>query len=162
MTTAIYPGSFDPITNGHCDIIKRAIKLFDKLIIGITQNHQKTGIFTIPERIELIQQSLPENKAIEIKAFSGLLVNFAKAENAKIILRGLRNNLDFEYEMQLANMNHELVDQIETMFLPSSVSLKHVTTSLIKEIALLGGDIKQFVPKPVAHALNGKYKTRSL
>jgi pantetheine-phosphate adenylyltransferase len=158
MTTriAIYPGSFDPITNGHIDLIKRASKLFDKVIIGITQNSKKSAFLTIEERINIASETLKETNNITVLSFDTLLIDFAKAQNAQIILRGLRAVSDFEYEFQLSGMNKHLNPNIETLFMTPAEQYANISSSLVREIHLLGGDIKAFVPSCVVQLLNSK------
>lgn len=146
---AIYPGSFDPITNGHIDLIKRASKLFDEVIIGITQNSKKTAFLSIDERINITQETLSDINNIKIMSFNTLLVDFAKAKNAQVILRGLRAVSDFEYEFQLSGMNKHLNPTIETLFMTPAEQYTNISSSLVREILSLGGDISHFVPKSV-------------
>jgi pantetheine-phosphate adenylyltransferase len=158
MTTriAIYPGSFDPITNGHIDLIKRASKLFDKVIIGITQNSKKSAFLTIEERINIASETLKETNNITVLSFDTLLIDFAKAQNTQIILRGLRAVSDFEYEFQLSGMNKHLNPNIETLFMTPAEQYANISSSLVREIHLLGGDIRAFVPSCVVQLLNSK------
>jgi pantetheine-phosphate adenylyltransferase len=158
MTTriAIYPGSFDPITNGHIDLIKRASKLFDKVIIGITQNSKKSAFLTIEERINIASETLKATNNIQVLSFDTLLVDFAKAQNAQIILRGLRAVSDFEYEFQLSGMNKHLNPNIETLFMTPAEQYANISSSLVREIHILGGDIRAFVPSCVVQLLNSK------
>lgn len=144
---AIYPGSFDPITFGHIDIINRANKIFDKIIVAITQNSNKKSFFDIDTRIQICQQVIPSN--IEILSFDNLLVDFAKSQNAKVILRGIRAVSDFEYEFQLAGMNKNLSPDIETIFMTPNEKYAYISSTLVREIAMLGGDVSVFVPKKV-------------
>ena len=153
MTKAIYPGSFDPITNGHIDIIKRASKIFDILIIAVSQNPNKKSFLTQEAKIETISKAISEFNNIEIKTFDSLLVDFASSNNAKIIIRGLRAVSDFEYEFQLSGMNRHLNDSIETIFLTPSEEYSNISSSLIKEIYSHGGDISTFVPLSVLEHL---------
>ena len=159
----IYPGTFDPITNGHLDIIKRALRLFDKLIVAIGENPAKTPLFNIEERIELVKEAvktLKDHEKIEVEAFSGLLVEFAKRKNATTIVRGLRAVSDFEYEMQLALMNRKLYNQVDTIFLLPSLKWIFLSSSIVKEAAKLGGCIKDLVPEIVAKKLKEKFKEK--
>jgi pantetheine-phosphate adenylyltransferase len=153
---AIYPGSFDPITNGHIDLIKRASKLFDKVIIGITQNSKKSAFLTIEERINIASETLKQTDNIQVLSFDTLLIDFAKAQNAQIILRGLRAVSDFEYEFQLSGMNKHLNPNIETLFMTPAEQYANISSSLVREIHLLGGDIRAFVPSCVVQLLNSK------
>ena len=144
---AIYPGSFDPITNGHIDVIKRASRIFDQVTIAVSQNINKKSFLSEKEKIEAINLSLGSLKNVEIIAFDSLLVDFAKANNVQIILRGLRAVSDFEYEFQLAGMNKHLDKNIETFFLTPSEEFSNISSSLVREILMLGGDISSFVPQ---------------
>ena len=147
--TAIYPGSFDPITNGHVDLIRRASKLFDEVIVAITQNTNKTGFLSIEERILAANNAVNSLNNIIVLSFDSLLVDFAKKYNAQIIIRGLRAVSDFEYEFQLSGMNKRLNSQIETLFMTPSEKFANISSSLVREIFLLGGDIDTFVPESV-------------
>ncbi|MBT4923710.1 MAG: pantetheine-phosphate adenylyltransferase [Candidatus Thioglobus sp.] len=150
---AIYPGSFDPITNGHMDLIRRASKLFDKVIIGITQNSKKPSFLNIDQRLVAAKTALKEIDNIEILSFNTLLVDFASAQNAQVILRGLRAVSDFEYEFQLSGMNKHLNPNIETLFMTPAEQYANISSSLVREILSLGGDISAFVPKSVEKLL---------
>ena len=146
---AIYPGSFDPITNGHIDLIKRASKLFDEVIIAITQNANKSSFLSIEQRVSAAENSINSLTNTTVLSFSNLLVDFAKEQNAQIIIRGLRAVSDFEYEFQLSGMNKRLNSQIETLFMTPSEEFANISSSLVREILLLGGDISPFVPSEV-------------
>ena len=152
-TIAIYPGSFDPITNGHVDLIRRASKLFDEVVVGITQNSKKSAFLDVDQRIAVAITSLKDMKNVSVISFNTLLVDFAQAQNAQIILRGLRAVSDFEYEFQLSSMNKHLNSNIETLFMTPAEQYANISSSLVKEILLLGGDISNFVPKPVEKLL---------
>ncbi|CAC9530493.1 Phosphopantetheine adenylyltransferase (EC 2.7.7.3) [uncultured Gammaproteobacteria bacterium] len=143
---AIYPGSFDPITNGHIDLIKRASKLFDTVIIGITQNSKKSSFLTINNRLKGARDALTDIDNIKVMSFDTLLVDFAEAQNAQIILRGLRAVSDFEYEFQLSGMNKHLNPHIETLFMTPAEQYTNISSSLVREILSLGGNISSFVP----------------
>ena len=158
MIKAIYPGSFDPITNGHIDVIKRASRIFDQVTIAVSQNINKKSFLSEKEKIEAINLSLEGLKNVEIIAFDSLLVDFAKSINAQIILRGLRAVSDFEYEFQLAGMNKHLNKNIETFFLTPSEEFSNISSSLVREILMLGGDISSFVPQKVEKILRFKLK----
>ena len=158
MIKAIYPGSFDPITNGHIDVIKRASRIFDQVIIAVSQNINKKSFLSEKEKIEAINLSLQGLKNVEIIAFDSLLVDFAKANNVQIILRGLRAVSDFEYEFQLAGMNKHLDKNIETFFLTPSEEFSNISSSLVREILMLGGDISSFEPQKVEKILLSKLK----
>mgnify|MGYP002628692791 FL=1 len=143
---AIYPGSFDPITNGHIDLIKRASKLFDEVVVGITQNSKKTAFISIDERISLTSEILKDINNVKVLSFNTLLVDFAEEQNAQVILRGLRAVSDFEYEFQLSGMNKHLNSNIETLFMTPAEQYANISSSLVREILSLGGDISHFVP----------------
>jgi pantetheine-phosphate adenylyltransferase len=151
--TAIYPGSFDPITNGHVDLIHRASKLFDEVIIAITQNTNKTGFLSVEERTLAANNAVNSLTNIRVLSFNSLLVDFAKKHNAQIIIRGLRAVSDFEYEFQLSGMNKRLNPNIETLFMTPSEEFANISSSLVREILLLGGDISTFVPENVRSIL---------
>lgn len=158
MKIGIYPGSFDPITLGHIDIIERASKIVDKLVVAVLINSEKKGLFTIDERLEMMKENLKYINNVDVKSFDGLLIDFAKKENSNLIFRGLREVTDFEYEMQLANINKALYRNIETVFLISNIDYSYVSSSVVKEVASYGGDISKFVPKNVEIKLLEKYK----
>jgi len=158
MIKAIYPGSFDPITNGHIDVIKRASRIFDQIIIAVSQNINKKSFLSEKEKIEAIKLSIVDLNNVEVIVFDSLLVDFAKANNAQIILRGLRAVSDFEYEFQLAGMNKHLDQNIETFFLTPSEEFSNISSSLVREILMLGGDISSFVPQEVEKILQSKLK----
>jgi pantetheine-phosphate adenylyltransferase len=153
---AIYPGSFDPITNGHIDLIKRASKLFDEVIVGIAQNSKKSAFLTIEERIKISGETLKNIKNVKVLSFDTLLVDFAETQNAHVILRGLRAVSDFEYEFQLSGMNKHLNPNIETLFMTPAEQYANISSSLVREILFLGGDISAFVPKSVEQLLKSK------
>ena len=160
-TTALYAGSFDPITNGHTDLIKRSLQFVDKLVVGVAVNVSKQPLFSDKERVELISAALDEDKRIEVKAFRGLVVEFAKEAGAKIILRGLRAVADFEYEYQMALMNRHLAEGLETVFMVPSLQVSYVSSSLVREVARFGGDIDKLVHPKVALALRAKFPPSS-
>lgn len=153
--TAIYPGTFDPITNGHIDLVERGARIFDRLIIGVAAfpSPTKKPAFTNEERLGLARVALEHIPNIEVKAFDTLLAHFVAAENAQVILRGLRAVSDFEYEFQLASMNRQLIKDVETVFLTPSEEYAYISSSLVREVAALGGDIDRFVHPRVAEAL---------
>ena len=153
MIKAIYPGSFDPITNGHIDVIKRASRIFDQVTIAVSQNINKKSFLSEKEKIEAINNSLKGLNNVEVMAFDSLLVDFARANDAQIIIRGLRAVSDFEYEFQLAGMNKHLDKNIETFFLTPSEEYANISSSLVREILLLGGNISDFVPLEVQKIL---------
>lgn len=146
MNIAVYPGSFDPITNGHIDIIRRGAKVFDKVIVAVLVNIDKKHLFSIDERVELIKKVTSDIKNIEVKSFDGLLIDFLDKNDAHVILKGLRNTSDFEYEMQMALINNQLDSKIETVCMMSSPTSMHISSSAVKQIAKFGGDIEGFVP----------------
>jgi len=156
MIKAIYPGSFDPITNGHIDIIRRGSKIFDEIVIAISQNVHKNSFLSVEEKIKAVNLSVEGLKNVEVTSFDGLLVDFARTNNAQIILRGLRAVSDFEYEFQLAGMNKHLDSKIETFFLTPSEEFANISSSLVKEILSLGGKINNFVPTEVEQILKAK------
>ena len=151
---AIYPGTFDPVTNGHIDIICRALDIFDKLIVSVALNPRKNPLFSIEQRVELIQQGLEGLKHVEILPFDNLLTDFAQANNATVIIKGLRAVSDFEYELQMGLMNRNLDESIETLFMIPSQEYAFLSSSFVKEIAKHGGDIHKLVPKIVAEKLS--------
>jgi pantetheine-phosphate adenylyltransferase len=155
---AVYPGTFDPITNGHIDLIKRALEFVDELIIAILVNSEKKPLFSVRERIQLIKQVLPENKRIRIEQFDGLLVDYATKVGAQIILRGLRAVSDFDYEFQMALMNRRLKGQIETVFLVPAEQYSYVSSRLVKEISNLGGAVTGLVPPVVEKKMKEKFQ----
>jgi pantetheine-phosphate adenylyltransferase len=150
---AVYPGTFDPVTNGHSDLVQRASKLFDRVIVAIAANPAKTPMFDLEKRVELASTVLAGIENIEICGFSELLVHFVRRKKANVILRGLRAVSDFEYEMQLASMNRRLDDSIETVFLTPSEETSFISASLVKEIAMYGGDVSEFVHSQVVEEL---------
>jgi pantetheine-phosphate adenylyltransferase len=152
----IFPGTFDPITNGHIDLIERASKLFSSIVVAIAENPRKSPLFSLPERIELVRSVLKHIPNVEVEGFSTLLAHFTKQMHADVIIRGLRAVSDFEYEFQLANMNRRLDHNIETLFLTPAEQFSFVSSSLVKEIALLDGNVISFVPKVVVDALKKK------
>jgi pantetheine-phosphate adenylyltransferase len=158
--TAIYPGTFDPITNGHGDIARRAAKLFDHLIIAIAASPSKTPVFSLVQRVELAHIALAETQLpnIEIVGFNGLLADFVGQHQAQVIVRGLRAVSDFEYEFQMAGMNRYLIPEVETIFLTPSTQYAYISSSLVREIARLGGKIHEFVHPEVFHALCDKMR----
>lgn len=156
--TTIYPGTFDPITNGHIDVVRRASKLFERVIVGVAINPGKAPTFSLEQRVALAQESLQDIKEVEVCGFKGLLVDFAKEKNAKVILRGLRAVSDFEHEFQLASMNRRMEPEVETLFLTPAEQYTFISSSLVREIAILGGDVSEFVPACVARILVQKNK----
>ena len=153
MRTAIYAGSFDPITRGHEDLIHRSLEYVDKLIVAVAVNAAKTPIFTVEERLELIGAAMADEPRVEVKSFSGLLVDFAMQEGARLLIRGLRAVSDFEYEYQMALMNRHLSPKLETVFMVPSLDTTYISASLVREIARYGGDVSSLVHPAVAAAL---------
>jgi pantetheine-phosphate adenylyltransferase len=156
MSTAIYPGSFDPITNGHVSIIQSGLVAFDRLIVAVLGNPKKTSLFTVEERIEMIRESVTTDPRIEVDTFEGLLVDYCRRKNVRIVLRGLRAVADFEYELQMANMNRHMNPDVETVFIMANDAFFYVSSNIVKEAAKLGGDVKDLVPDAVNRKLLGK------
>ena len=158
MQRAVYPGTFDPMTMGHVDLVNRASKLFDSVIIAIASSDSKKPMFSLEERIEIGNKIFADDPKVEVVGFSGLLVNFAKENDANILIRGLRVVADFEYEFQLANMNRAMSPDIESVFLTPKEEYSYISSSLVKEIATMGGDVTRFVDPVTLEALNQKIK----
>jgi pantetheine-phosphate adenylyltransferase len=156
---ALYPGSFDPITNGHLDVIERAARLFDHVLVAVADNNAKNALFSTEDRVSLIRQSVSSLPNVQVTSFKGLLVDFAAASGARVVVRGLRAVTDFEYEFQMALMNKTLRPDLETIFLASREVFTYVSSRVIKEVARLGGDVTRMVPAPVAAALAAKVPT---
>ena len=155
MKTVIYPGTFDPLTNGHIDLVERAAQLFGQVVVAIAYSEKKTPLFSLEERIALCEASLSHLDNIEVCGFNNLLTDFAKSKNARCVLRGLRAVSDFEYEFQLAGMNRRLAPEVETLFLTPAEQYAYISSSLVREIAALGGDVSEFVHPLVRGALQG-------
>jgi pantetheine-phosphate adenylyltransferase len=153
---AVYPGTFDPITNGHADILRRSLKLFEHVVVALAENVRKEPLFSIAERRAMISDALGGDPRIEIDAFQGLLADYVKRRKADVMIRGLRALADFEYEFQLAHMNRHLAPEVETLFLMTSEESFYVSSSLVKEVALMGGDVSRMVPAAVVSALRAK------
>jgi pantetheine-phosphate adenylyltransferase len=159
-SAAIYPGSFDPITNGHVDIIDRGLKVFDRVIVAVLKNPKKRPLFTTKERVRMIQDIFASKTEVEIRAFDGLLVDFARSQGTRVVIRGLRAISDFEYEFQMALMNRGLAPDIETFFMMPSVNYSFLSSNLVREVAGLGGSIEGLVPPLVARKLRSKVKVQ--
>jgi pantetheine-phosphate adenylyltransferase len=157
MRRAIYPGSFDPVTNGHFDVVERARKLFDEVIVAVAHNDEKQALFSLDQRLDLLRQTIGKIDNIRVAQFEGLLVDFARAEKAHAVIRGLRAVSDFEFEFQMALMNRKLESDLETIFLMPKEEYTYLSSRLVKEIARLGGDVSKFVPPVVAKALANKF-----
>lgn len=157
MTTAVYPGSFDPLTNGHVDVIRRGTRIFSRLIVAVADNPAKQSLFTKEERIVMIKDATKSLKTVEVDSFDGLVVDYVKRQKATVILRGIRTISDFEYEYQMAMTNRTFSSDIETVFVMTHEEYSFVSSRLIKEAAALGGDVSSFVPKEVERALKKKY-----
>ena len=157
MTRAIYPGSFDPVTLGHIDVIQRALRLFDEVVVAAAPSEGKGPLFSIDERLDLISASLPGEKRLKVKKLEGLLVDFVTAEKAQVVVRGLRAISDFEFEFQMALMNRRLAPEVETIFLMPKEDYSYISSRIVKEVARLGGDVSGVVAPPVAAALRKKF-----
>ena len=161
MRTAIYPGSFDPLTNGHLDVIQRAAKLFDRVIVAVAKNDSKRPLFTLAERLTLVKTAVRHLPHVEADSFEGLLIEYVSRRKARAVVRGLRAVSDFEFEFQLALMNRKLNDNFETIFMMPKDTYTFLSSRIVKEIAQLGGDVSAFVPPHVRTALSKKLKPRS-
>lgn len=157
MRTVVYPGTFDPITNGHIDLVERACRLFDRVIVAVAASTRKNPLFSLDDRVELARTTLAHLPNVEVCGFNILLVEFVRQQHAQAVLRGLRAVSDFEYEFQLANMNRALAPTMESIFLTPAEHLSYISSSIVREIALLGGDVSKFVPTPVEAALKHKF-----
>ena len=158
MNIAVYPGSFDPTTNGHLDVIERAAKIVDKLIVGVLINPNKKGLFTVEERVEQLKIITAHLPNVEIKSFSGLLVDFARSVEARIVIRGLRAVTDFEYELQMSQTNRKLNPKVDTIFLTTSLEFAYLSSSIVREVAYYGGNVSNFVPDCVAEKRYEKFR----
>ena len=156
MSKVIYPGTFDPITNGHIDVVDRCLKLFEKVIVAVGSQAEKIPLFTVDERLEMMHEVLKDRKNVEVDTFEGLLVNYADSKGAVAVVRGLRAVSDFEYEFQMALMSRKLLPSVERIFLVPAEEHVYLSSSVVKEIAGLGGDVSQFVPEVVAERLKAK------
>ena len=160
MLRAIYPGSFDPVTLGHLDIIRRSTAIADELIVGILNNKAKTPLFSVGERVKMLEEVTKDFPNVKIIPFEGLLVEFAKQMDAKVIVRGLRAITDFEYELQMSQTNHKIEPEIETLFLTTSLEFSFLSSTTVKEVASFGGDITQFVPEVIVRKIKEKMEER--
>ena len=156
MRVAVYPGSFDPLTNGHLDIIRRGTRLFDRLLVAVLENEGKAPLFTVAERMELIARCTQDMPTVEVHSFSGLLVDFMQRVNAGVVVRGIRAVSDYEYELQMALMNRELHPGVETIFMLPAVEYTYVSSRLVKEVFRLGGDVARLVPPLVLESLRAR------
>ena len=157
MKRAVYPGSFDPITFGHIDIIERSAKMVDELVIAVLRNSAKNSLFSLEERVNMIKEVTKDFPNVRVETFDGLLVDYMRQIDATIIIRGLRAVTDFEYELQIAQMNHVMKEDAETIFLMTNLQYSYLSSSLVKEIASYGGDISKFVPRELIEPIYGKY-----
>jgi len=154
---AIYPGSFDPFTNGHLDIVHRGLEIFDTVIVAVACNSEKSSLFTAKERVNIISRLVDNNPRVKVDSFDGLLVDYVVKKEARVILRGLRAVTDFEFEFQLAQMNHSVCEQVETLFMMTTPECAYLSSSIVKEVARLKGDISKFVPPLVVEELKNKF-----
>jgi len=161
QNTVVYPGTFDPITYGHIDLIERAARIFDHVIVAVAAGHHKSPFFSVDERVEMVSEAFQHQKKVEVFGFSSLLLDFMHEHKCRIILRGLRVVSDFDHEFQLAGINRQLDPEIESMFLMPAEHYTYVSSSFVREIAHLGGDVKRFVPQAVAARLAARLKNRS-
>lgn len=160
MLRAVYPGSFDPVTNGHLDIIRRSRCLADELIVGVLNNKAKTPLFSVEERVKMLKELTKNMTGVKVVPFEGLLVDFAKEMSAGIVVRGLRAVTDFEYELQMAQTNNKLSPELETVFLTTSLEYSYLSSTIVKEVAAFGGDISQFVPETIERRIQEKIMKR--
>jgi len=159
MSIAVYPGTFDPVTFGHLDIIQRASQLYDKLIIGVLHNSEKTPLFSVQERVNILTKATEDIANVEVRSFEGLSVDFARKSGAKVIVRGLRLITDFEYELQMAQTNRKLAPDVDTTFLYTSLQYSYLSSTTVKEVARFGGDIREFVPSFIVEEIMKKLDT---
>ena len=156
MLRAIYPGSFDPVTYGHYDIICRSCKIVDELIVGVLNNKAKMPLFSVEERVKMLKEVTKDLNNVKVVPFDGLLVEFARQQKASLVIRGLRAITDFEYEIQMSQTNHKLEPEVETMFLTTNLKYSYLSSTIVREVAAFGGDISQFVPETVAKSIKEK------
>ncbi|MEM6786487.1 MAG: pantetheine-phosphate adenylyltransferase [Myxococcota bacterium] len=161
-TVAVYAGSFDPVTNGHLDVLARACRLFDRVVVGIGIHPTRKPLFSTEERLALLRETAAPLGPVEVDAFEGLLIHYCQRVGARVLIRGLRHAMDFEYELQIAQANADMVPEIETLFLPTAPVWGHITASLVREIASHGGDVSRYAPEPVCRALREKFAGRSV
>ena len=161
MKAAIYPGSFDPVTFGHLDVIRRAASIFDELTVSVLNNTQKTPLFSVEERVNILEKATKDIPNVIIKPFNGLSVNFAKENEAQVIVRGLRAVTDFEYELQMAQTNRVLAPDVDTVFLTTSLEYAYVSSTIMKEVARFGGDLSKFAPPEIIQALHSKMQEQN-
>lgn len=160
MLRAVYPGSFDPVTYGHLDIIRRSRSLADELIVGVLNNKAKTPLFSVEERVKMLEEMTKNMPGVKVVPFEGLLIDFAKEISAGIVVRGLRAVTDFEYELQMAQTNNKLSPELETVFLTTSLEYSYLSSTIVKEVAAFGGDISQFVPEMIERRIQEKIMKR--
>ena len=161
MKTAIYPGSFDPVTLGHYDIIERSSKIFDQLIVGVLNNSAKSPLFSVEERVNMLKDVTSHFPNVEVQSFAGLLIDFVRSNDANVIVRGLRAITDFEYELQLAQMNRVIAPEIDTLFLTTNLKYAYLSSSMAKEVAMYGGDISSFLSPEIAEKVREKYAAQA-
>jgi len=150
---AVYPGTFDPITRGHLDVIERGLRLFSRVIVAVATHPEKRPLFNVEERVDMIREAVGKNDRLEVEGFTGLLVDFVRSKGATVVLRGLRSVTDFEYELQMAQMNREMEPGIETLFIPAGLDVNFLSSTLIKEVARSGGDVSEWLPSVIAKRL---------
>ena len=162
MLRGIYPGSFDPVTLGHIDIIKRGSHITDELIVGVLRNNAKMPLFSVEERVKMLEEVTKDLDNVKVMPFDGLLVDFARQQKASLVIRGLRAITDFEYEIQMSQTNHKLEPEVETMFLTTNLKYSYLSSTIVREVAAFGGDISQFVPETVAKSIKEKMSQQGL